>query len=402
MIIGIDASFLRKPGTGIGVVTEHTLRALACLPESAGHRFILYLDADIDTSFLPKRFVKRVFLPFWTRDDVPRRILWERGLAREAKRDGCDAFVNLSQSVTTFPGSFGITHLMVVHDLIPILFPTYQGKATERFHTRMIAKALPKAGRILSVSETTKRDIALNFGIPKDRISVAYPDCAPRFRVSVSDEDVTRVLDGYGLERGYLYHGGGLEVRKNTERLLEAYAELCGERESVPPLVISGKIHPRRNRLATDVRGIVRKLGIADRVKLLGFVPEGDLPALYRGALLFAYPSLYEGFGLPLIEAFASGVPVLAGRTAGAVPEVAESAALLVDTGAVPEIVSGLRRLLDDPAARETLVGKGTDRIRSFSWDRFAATLLSVVLPKVEEDAGDGVAAGVENDNSER
>lgn len=382
MIIGIDASFLRKPGTGIGQVTEQALLSLSRLSEAAHHRFILYLEEYADPPFqLPGNFEKHVFLPGWKRDDVPRRFLWERQLASVAEKDGCSAFISLSQSATVFPEGSGVRHLMVVHDIVPILFPAYRGKFTNRVHSEFVERAILSAERILTVSKTTKRDLVLNLGIPEDRIATAYPDCAPRFRQPVEEARAVEVRKRYGLESGYIYHGGGLEIRKNTGRLLEAYAQLSGKRDDVPPLVISGTIHGRRNRLATDVEGIVRKLGIGDHVKMLGFVPDHDLPALYRDALLFAFPSLYEGFGIPIIEAFAIGTPVLAGRTAGAVPEVAGTAAMLVDTQHVSEIVAGLEKIMDDGTYREALIERGRERSKVFSWESFSAALLSETVP---------------------
>ncbi|NTW13744.1 MAG: glycosyltransferase family 4 protein [Candidatus Moranbacteria bacterium] len=381
MIIGIDASFLRKPGTGIGVVTEQALRFLSRLPEAAHHRFILYLEEYIDPPFvLPGNFEKHVFLPKWTRDDVPRRVLWERKVALKAMEDGCDAFISLSQSATVFQKKSKIRHIMVVHDIVPILFPAYRGKLTNRVHSRAIMGAIGAADRILAVSKITKRDLILNLGIPEDKIAVAYPDCAPRFRLPVEEVKTGRVMERYGLVPGYIYHGGGLEIRKNTGRLLEAYAELRKKRDNAPPLVISGTIHGKRNRLATDVKGIIGRLGISGHVKLLGFVSDEDVPALYREALLFAFPSLYEGFGLPLVEAFAIGTPVLAGRTAGAVPEVAGTAAMLVDTQDVSEIMVGLEKIMDDASFRETLIERGKERVKDFSWETFSGALLSEVV----------------------
>ena len=390
MIIGIDASFLRKPGTGIGVVTEQTLRALSRMPDSARHRFILYLEEYADTAMFSGNFEKHIFLPKWTRDDVPRKILWERMLSSKASEDGCDAFVSLSQSATVFPKKSGIRHIMIVHDIVPILFPTYRGTLMNQIHSNLITGAIAAADRIFAVSETTKRDLVLNLGIDEAHIAVAYPDCAPLFRKSLSLQEATYLNSEYGLTTGYIYHGGGLEVRKNTERLLRAYAMLRSDRTDIPTLVISGRVHDRHNRLATDVSGIIEKLGLGECVKLLGFVPEENLPALYRGALFFAFPSLYEGFGLPIVEAFAVGTPVLAGQTAGSVPEITGGAALLVETKDIAAIAVGLERLIDDASFRETLVERGKERIKAFSWDSFAETLYTEIVSDyvlLKEDA---------------
>jgi len=395
MIIGIDASFLRKPGSGIGQVTEQALRALARAPEATKHWFILYLEEYSDLSFLPGNFEKHIFLPAWKRDDVPRRILWERMLPEKAAGDGCHTFISLSQSAAVFPivipESAGIRHLMVVHDIVPVLFPQYRGKFTDAIHSAVIVRAIARADRILAVSQTTKQDLIRTLGIPEERIAVAYPDCAPRFREAVSAEDASAIIERYGLVPGYVYHGGGLEIRKNTERLLRAYAKLRNDRDDIPPLVISGRVHAKGNRLATDVVGIIDRLGLNDHVKLLGFVSAEDLPALYRGALFFVFPSLYEGFGIPIVEAFAVGVPVLAGQSAGAVPEVAGNAALLVETSDVSAIEVGLERLIDDASFRDTLIERGKARAGDFSWDVFAQALLEVAIPKVNNDISEQI-----------
>ncbi|MEI6650744.1 MAG: glycosyltransferase family 1 protein [Candidatus Moraniibacteriota bacterium] len=382
MIIGIDASFLRKPGTGIGAVTEQSLRVLSGLEDARQHKFILYVDEYVDKSFLPANFEKHIFLPKWTRDDVPRRIMWERMLAQKATEDGCDAFLSLSQSATVFPKRSILRHLMVVHDIVPLLFPAYRGKFTHRWHARAIARAISSAENIIAVSSTTKRDLELNLGVQDERITVAYPDCAPIFRTAIDPEISADVIRKYGLERGYIYHGGGLEIRKNTERLLEAYATLIANGRDVPPLVISGKVYVKRNRLATDVIRIIDRLKLTEHVMLLGFVPDEDLPALYQNSLLFAFPSIYEGFGIPILEAFAMGAPVLAGQNAGAVPEVTRDAALLVDPLNVASIAEGLARMIDDPELRAKLSERGTERMKDFSWTAFAQALLDGVVPK--------------------
>lgn len=383
MNIGIDASFLRRPGTGIGQVTANFLRKLAGFSVSATEipKFILYTEEPIDLAF-PENFEVKAFLPrWWRRDDVPRRILWERELTKRAAADGCDVFLSLSQSSTRFQNFPRMRHIMVVHDIIPRLFPEYLGTLTRRFHWKAIEQGIRSADALIAVSETTKEDIVSKLGIPAKNITVASPDCDPSFREGTSEDDVARVMKKYALEPGYLYHGGGLEIRKNAERLLHAYVQLKKERSKIPPLVISGKVFPKGNHLATDIRGIIRELGLEESVVVLGFVPDEDLPALYRGASLFIYPSLYEGFGLPVLEAFVSGTPVIAGR-AGAVPELAQDAALLVDPTRTEDIAAGMARLLDDAALRTELAENGRRRAEDFSWDSFLETTMRIIREK--------------------
>lgn len=412
MKIGINASFLRKPGTGIGQVTAHFLRKLAGFQiadfkSQNGElpKFILYCEEVPKLDFeLPENFEVKSFLPrWWKRDDVPRKWLWERELAKRAAKDKCDALLSLYQSATDFhamcliPHAHTPRHVMVVHDIIPAFFPEYLAKLSQRLHFRAIERAITRADRIVSVSEATKSDLLWHFSVSAKDIAVAYPDAGAQFARIPSEKEVKQVLEKYGLEPGYIYHGGGLEVRKNAEGLLEAYAKLIGKdtrnkaqgtstfqgssskAQVIPPLVISGKIHAKSNKLATDVEGLVKKFGLGEKVKLLGFVPDEDLPALYRGAILFAYPSLYEGFGLPVLEAMRMGTPVLSSDTSS-LPEVGGDAVLYCDPKSDASIAAGIERLLGDAPLRETLSRKGMERSGAFSYDAFTRSILKTLL----------------------
>jgi len=425
MRIGINASFLRKPGTGIGQVTVNFLRKLTEYSVSgityqgnAKHmirdaEYVLYSEEPIDIQ-LPSNFKARYFLPrWWKRDDLFRKYLWERVLAYKAEKDKCDVFLSLYQSATSF-GSYKLPrHVMVVHDIIPEFFPEYVTKFSQRFHWQAVKKAIRRADAIIAISESTKHDLA-SIGIPDQRVTVAYPDVAPRFRQTIPPEAVTAILKKYDLPASYIYHGGGLEIRKNAERLLRAYAKLVstpallskgssrvcegeGSKEilnpssilplergggrDVPPLVISGKIFDTTNKLATDVTGLIQRLQLEGKVKLLGFVPDEDLPALYQGALFFVYPSLYEGFGLPILEALCMGVPVLAGDNSSP-REAGGAAALYVDAENIDSIASGMARLLSDEVLRQALISKSQAQALQFSWEKFIKTVFRVSFPE--------------------
>ena len=390
MRIGINASFLRKPGTGIGQVTLYFLRTLAESEAGRDHDFILYLEADAATDFLPQNFQKRIFLPLWKRDDLLRKILWEKRVAREAVQDDCQVFLSLYQVATIFPrvksaakATASLRHIMVVHDIIPRIFPLYRGNIRQAFHWKLVEAGMRAAHHIVAVSEHTKKDLVRELQIREEKISVASPDVAPQFHTGVSPEAVMTVLQRYALKPGYIYHGGGLEIRKNAETLLWAYKKLREKRQraglSLPPdLVISGTIFPESNRLATPIERIIRELGLTDQVRLLGFVPDADMPALYAGALCFVYPSLYEGFGLPILEAMRMNVPVLASRTAS-LPEVGGDAVLLVDPTDTEALVTEMERLLDDEALRKTLLARGQEQAARFSWDHFVKKVFEVV-----------------------
>lgn len=397
MKIGINASFLRKPGTGIGQVTANFLRELAGfqisdfrLQNGGLPQFVLYceevpeLDIELPTNFEVKSFLPR----WWKRDDVPRKWLWERELAKRATADGCDVLLSLYQSATDFhavcfiPHAHVPRHVMVVHDIIPALFPEYLRKPTQRLHFRAVLRAIERADHIVTVSEATKSDLLWHLTVSAKDISVAAPDAGPQFSHIPSTKETEHVLAKYDLEPGYIYHGGGLEVRKNGEGLLRAYKQLVFNSQQsveIPPLVISGKVHAKSNKLATDIEGLVAELGLEGKVKLLGFVPDEDLPALYRGAIFFAYPSLYEGFGLPALEAMRMGTPVLTSKSSS-LPEVCGEAALYCDPKDQDSIMTGMERLLADAALRQTLSEQGRARVMQFSYESFTRSILKTLL----------------------
>jgi glycosyltransferase involved in cell wall biosynthesis len=409
MKIGINASFLRKPETGIGQVTANFLEKLAEYGmQNIEYRkesqkstfdiqhstFILYAQEPTDIA-LPENFEVKTFLPrWWRRDDVPRQWLWERELAKRAVADGCDVFLSLYQSATIFPKSkipalpagrknqtSSPRHIMVVHDIIPKLFPEYVGRLSQQWHWRAIERGIQKADRLVAVSQSTKNDSIQYLHIPEERLIVAYPGVAPVFHRNTEDAEVDAVLSRYGLERGYIYHGGGLEIRKNTRAVLEAYTLLRRQytTEPCPSLVISGQIHAQTNRLATDVEGIADTLGLTEHVHILGRVPLEDLPALYRGAAVFVYPSLYEGLGLPPLEAFSQATPVIAARAAS-LPEVCGRAALFIDPRRPDAIALALERVLKEATLREELSREGQTRLQAFSYEYFTRVVMDQCL----------------------
>ena len=387
MKIGIDASFLRKPGTGIGQVTFNFLEKLKEHEGMRNTKYILYTEEPLGF-ILPENFEVRSFLPhWWRRDDVVRKLLWEKQVAKEASKDGCDFFLSLYQSATFFRGRKALRHLMVVHDIIPKLFPEYLKKVSQKIHWRAIENGIRNAGHIIAISESTKKDLVRELGIDEEKISVAHPGLSPIFNHIADDAEVERVMKKYHLDRGYIYHGGGLEVRKNGETLLRAYDLLCknfqfpisnfqkNTHTEIPMLVISGKVHAKSNPLATDVEALVSELGLGERVKLLGFVPDEDLPALYRGAVLFAYPSLYEGFGLPPLEAMSQGTPVIVSDISS-LPEICGDAALYVDPSNATLLADKMALFLGDANLRKNLSEKGIAQSKRFSWDNFVKAVM--------------------------
>jgi glycosyltransferase involved in cell wall biosynthesis len=381
MHIGINASFLRKPGTGIGQVTQHFLKELVTHVESEhslkNHKFFIYCE-EMPEFVLPKNFVVRRFLPWYKRDDLFRRLLWEKFyLPRYARRDRCDVLISLYQSATIIKYT-DMRHIMMVHDVIPHIFPEYLDNLRKKIYWEQVEKGIYASQHIIAVSEHTKLDLVTRLNVRSQRVSVIPIAADPIFSHNISINEIDRVMKKYGITDGeYIYSGGGLELRKDVDRTLRAYKMLCEHREDAPPLVISGKLMPELAPLIIDVEQIVYDLGLVDRVKIIGFVPQQDLPALYKGACFFVFPSLYEGFGLPILEAMNMGTPVLTAHDSS-LGEVGADAVLYVEHDDT-DLCSKMEMLLDDAALRRDLSAKGVERSKDFQWQKFIDTMCKII-----------------------
>jgi glycosyltransferase involved in cell wall biosynthesis len=379
MRIGINASFARKPDTGIGQVTINFLKELA--RHKTKHEFIIYLEKDIDFK-LPKNFTKRIFLPLWRRDDLIRKIRWEKSLLpKKAKKDKCDIFLSLYQCPTII---HNVKHIMVVHDIIPKLFPEYLNNARKELYSLLTEKSIIYADKIISISKRTEKDLTKHLGVDPAKITVNYPDVDEIFKKKVINNKNQEVLKKYRLSPGYILSGGGLEVRKNIESVIRAYKFILHRNkhgyflEQMPKLVIWGKLLPQLAPLVTDVKKLVKELNLTGWVKILDFVPQNHLPALYKNASIFIYPSKYEGFGLPVLEAMNLGKPVITSKTSS-LPEVGADAVLYTDPDSIRDIAMVMKNVLTNEKLRATLSERAKNRAKIFSWKNFTKKTLNII-----------------------
>jgi len=232
-----------------------------------------------------------------------------------------------------------------------------------------------RATKILTLSEHTRRDVIDTYGIDAGRIT-AIPLAAPaHFGPVAHDKELQRVRHIYGIEGDYVLTVGSIQPRKNLVRLIKAYAALRGAHSSnrCPKLVIVGKCAW----LYDETLRALKETGVRDSVVLTGYVPESDLPALYSGALCFVYPSYFEGFGLPPLEAMKCGAPVIVGN-ATSLPEVVGDAALKVDPFDVSAIATAMDQLINNSVLRRELSLKGQARAKMFDWNDTARRTLAV------------------------
>jgi glycosyltransferase involved in cell wall biosynthesis len=236
-----------------------------------------------------------------------------------------------------------------------------------------------KASKIIAISENTKKDIIDYFRIDEEKIRVIYLGVDRQFSPQPDTNEVG-VLSKYNLPRGYILSVGTLEPRKNILRLINAYKMVASTGEPVPKLVIVGGQGWRNE----DLGKLVRESGLADRVVLVGYVPDEDLPTLYRNAAVFVYPSLYEGFGLPPLEAMACGTPVITSNISS-IPEVVGDAAILIDPYNTTEIAQAIASVLNNKELRDRLKMNGLVRSNLFSWDKTARETLKLYQEVIEE-----------------
>ena len=241
-----------------------------------------------------------------------------------------------------------------------------------RLTVRSTAK---RAAQIITLSDYSKRDIVKTYGINPDRICVTPAAAAPGFKPVSDENELQRVRQTYGIESDYILSVGAIQPRKNLARLVAAYSRLrrAHPQGKLPTLVIVGK----RAWLYGETLRTIEELELTSSVILTGYVPESDLPALYSGAVCFAYLSYFEGFGLPLVEAMKCGTPVVAGNRTSS-PEVVGAAGMLVDPFQIDDIAAAIQRVIFDSDFRSDLKIKGLERARLFDWRETARQTLAV------------------------
>ena len=366
MRVGIDATtiFTSRP-TGLGVYSINIINELAMLHDN----LVVW---TVDDSFLKisSAKIRKVMQPFRFLGD---HLFQLRPFCVEFVLPKLLSLEKVDVLYTTIPNALcnsPVPHVVTVHDLIPLTFPEDAPRSVRwNFKSRLPA-ILEQANRIIAVSSHTKRDIIDNYGLPSDKINIVSEgyDLA-HFQTGVN----LSVLDDYGLvPKKYILYVGNSSARKNVPRLIEAFSKI---KNRVPHiLVLAGSKYPKERKSLNEV---INRLNVKDHVRMLDYVPYSDLPALYAGADLFAFLSLYEGFGLPVLEAMACGTPVLAANTTS-LPEVIGVAGLLANPLSVQDITKKMEFLLLDKEAKKKASSAGLKRCKDFRWSAAAEKIYGI------------------------
>jgi glycosyltransferase involved in cell wall biosynthesis len=371
---------------GIGTYIRNLVRALARVDDRNRYQLVTGERAVAEFADLPPNFATVVF-------PASKKASPQGGLAqipyglflRKLKADLFHIPLNAVPLVMPKP------YLVTIHDMSTLLFASQRGyrNRLRRFYLR---RGLLRADRVIAVSMATCRDVEAVLGIPMSRMRVVYNAPDPTFHASSAPSltkngeefgyphghpaEIQRVLDRYRIQYPFLLYVGRTNPQKNIPRLVEAFAVLRGELQEHPVyrdlrLLIIGDEISRYPAL----RHAVIQSRVEDTVRFLGFVPIDTLRAFYQAASAFVFPSLYEGFGLPPLEAMACGTPVVCSHVSS-LPEVVGDAAEIINPENVFDIARGMREVLLDPQRRTLLVARGFEQARRFSWERTAQKVL--------------------------
>ena len=355
MRIGIDTRKLHD--FGIGTYIRNLVRQLARLDTQTEYVLLCQeRDCELVTGLGPN--FRAVV------DRSPNYSFREQlSIPRAIRRERLDVF---HAPHYVLPVLTSCRSVVTIHDCIHLMFPQYlPSRAAYGYARASIWSAARRSSRILTVSESSKRDILRFFDVPPEKITVIYNAIDDRFREQPTDDEMRRVEERYQLEGDFVLYAGNVKPHKNLERLIEAFHLVRQSGLDAVKLVVIGDEVSKY----AELRRAVHRYNLHKYVRFLGYMPDRTLAVLYRLAAVFVFPSLYEGFGLPPLEAMASGAPVVTSNVSS-LPEVAADAAILVDPYDPSSIAQGIRQVLTDAELRQQLRARGLRRASEFSWER--------------------------------
>jgi len=367
--IAVNAWFLEQPGAGSGQYLRGLLRTMAGL--APGHQFLLVLPGP-SASKIPGLNAERVTLKsgLW-RTNLGKLLFEQVAFPRACRRWRADIAHVPYWGSPLWPG---VPVVVTIHDLIPLLLPVYRGGPLVRLYTRLVSASARRATSVLTDSLASRRDIETHLGLPAGRVRCVYLAQGEQFSAEPSTDDAV-IRARYGLPERYILYLAGHDRRKNVAGLVEAFATVA-QADGDVALAIGGRLSDRPDPLFFDPRPLITALGLEDRVRLTGWVEEADKPALYRGAACAVFPSQYEGFGLPVLEALACGAPLVTSNAAS-LPELAGDAAFALAPNDLPGLAGAILACLVDESLAAELRRRGPQQAARFSWSQTAQQTLA-------------------------
>jgi glycosyltransferase involved in cell wall biosynthesis len=373
MRIGIDASLLLRERSGIAQYIHHLVSALGKI-DSQNQYLLGFMSGKRGQSAIPSYEYSNFSSS--TVEYSSRQLQIATGLGRWRLPARCYPFDGVDimhwPNYLVLPGVSG-KQVVTICDLTFLMFPDQHPWFRAKGLSWAVRRSVAEANAVMVISECTKRDAVKYLGVPESKIHVTYCGTSSRFQ-PISFEQRRPVLGKYQLPTdGYLLYVGNIEPRKNLVRLVEAYALLKKQMTCQFPLILAGGAGWKNE----AVHKRIEDMALGGAVRLIGYVSDEDLPAVISGATLFLYPSLYEGFGLPPLEAMACGIPVVTSNTSS-LPEVVGDAAFTVDPYDVEGFTKAIGQLLTDQELQNEMRNRGLARAKQFSWERTARETLKV------------------------
>ncbi len=364
MRVGINGLFWTVQ-TGSGQYTRCLIRELVALETE----YTLFLPRHKPGTGDPHH---RLITPFSQNENLAKLWFEQVSFPRACQR------MDVAHVPYFAPPLFSSTPTVVtIHDLIPLILPAYEGSLSVRLYTGLVSLAAKRAQAIITDSHSSKRDILRLLEIPPERVYIIPLAADERFKPGVGTAELDRVRRKYSLPREFILYLGGFDQRKNIGTLFNGFKGVKERLGEKCPLVIAGQLPDQDTAFFPHPRRLAEEAGVSEAVRFIGWVPEEEKPALYRLSALFVYPSLYEGFGLPPLEAMACGTPVIASNAAS-LPEVVGDGGVLVDPREPEAWAEAMVALLTNPQKREELSAKAVEQAQKFSWRKTARETLEL------------------------
>ena len=370
-IIGFDAKRIVRNGTGLGNYGRTLINGLAAVAPADWQLRLYAPDAGREALRTQVAVSERVQFVYPRHRPLKiQRSLWRVGsIVSDLKRDGVRVYHGLTGELPKGIRAAGIRSVVTIHDLIFMRYPEYYNRLDVKIYEWKFRTACHEADRIIAISERTKQDIMELGGVSEDRIDVIYQSCSPRFQTAVTQQQQDEVRRCYGLPQRFVLSVGSIEERKNIRLAVRALHHLP---EDVHFVAVGRQTDYSRNVLKEAADD-----GLGQRVHFLHNVPDADLQVLYQLAEVFAYPSRYEGFGIPIIEAIHSGLPVAA-ATGSCLEEAGGPDCLYVSPDDAEALAASIGKMLKGATGREQRIQRNRDYVRRFEGNDVAGQVLGV------------------------
>lgn len=374
LAIAFDAKRITHNKTGLGNYGRYIVRILS--QQYPQNEYRLYTPGKGEKA-LVKQLPPASQITFRYPDTwLPKAIWRSAGIVSDLKKEPPSLFHGLSGELPLRLKKSGFKSVVTIHDLIFLRYPEFYTRIDRTIYTWKFRQACREANRIIAISEMTKRDIVRYFGIPEEKIDVVYQGCDPSFTRTCTLEETDALRSKYDLPLKYILSVGSIESRKNLLLAVKAMHDLPQDVH----LIAIGK----RTEYTGTVEAYIRDNGLSGRVRLLNHIPFNELPAFYQLASLFVYPSFFEGFGIPIIEALHSGIPVIAAK-GSCLEEAGGPDSIYVDPSDVQQMAEAIRSVLTDTVLARKMVHAGKAYVSRFSEETVARKIMRVYTHVINE-----------------